>query len=218
MLLEPAVKNVIFDMNVTFPLTKPTVAFLRTDKEYSVGSIKVFEIARIFIKFDNDLARTKTVAEARYVIIDDGKKVTIETVIVNFDEKFTNEKIVAGIFANATFCYMAIQWALKNKPTIYKDTEVVEKREPKDSKENNNSDANTVLVQRTIINHPDGLEETSVNKEMKCSAWGVSGHYRHLKNGKVIWVRPYVKGKERNNPEAYNAKTYQFVKDNGCKN
>lgn len=27
-----------------------------------------------------------------------------------------------------------------------------------------------------------------------CEAWGVRGHYRHYKNGKVIFVRPHTKG------------------------
>lgn len=30
-----------------------------------------------------------------------------------------------------------------------------------------------------------------------CSLWSVSGHYRHYKNGKVIYIAPYLKGKNR---------------------
>ena len=30
-----------------------------------------------------------------------------------------------------------------------------------------------------------------------CEAWGVRGHYRHYKNGKVIFIKPYVKGSGR---------------------
>ena len=30
-----------------------------------------------------------------------------------------------------------------------------------------------------------------------CPAWGVRGHYRHYKTGKVSYVKPYVKGKNR---------------------
>lgn len=28
-----------------------------------------------------------------------------------------------------------------------------------------------------------------------CEAWGVRGHYRHLKNGKTIFIKPFIKGK-----------------------
>ncbi len=156
LLLEPALKNVVFNLSATYPLSKPTVAFVRTDEEYSLGSIKAFEIARIFIKFNSGPVKTRTVAEARYVIIDDGKKVTFETVVVNYDKKVTKENIVAAIFATATMCYAAIQWALKNKPTIYKDVAPVEKREPENGKENDtNTSTNTVLAQKTIYNHEE---------------------------------------------------------------
>lgn len=38
-----------------------------------------------------------------------------------------------------------------------------------------------------------------------CPAWGVRGHYRHYKNGKVVFISPYTKGKDRNN---YQPKEY----------
>ena len=40
---------------------------------------------------------------------------------------------------------------------------------------------------------------------INCPAWGVRGHYRHYKNGKVIFISPYTKGKDRNN---YQSKEY----------
>lgn len=41
--------------------------------------------------------------------------------------------------------------------------------------------------------------------EIHCLAWGVRGHYRHYRNGKVIFINSYVKGKER---EKYVGKDY----------
>lgn len=41
-----------------------------------------------------------------------------------------------------------------------------------------------------------------------CPAWGVRGHYRHYQNGKIGYVKPYVKGKERKNADKYVDKTY----------
>ena len=38
-----------------------------------------------------------------------------------------------------------------------------------------------------------------------CQAWGVRGHYRHYKTGKVSYVKPYVKGK---NKAAYEGREY----------
>jgi len=42
-----------------------------------------------------------------------------------------------------------------------------------------------------------------------CPAWGVRGHYRHYKNGKVVFISPYTKGKDRNN---YQPKEYGLFK------
>lgn len=38
-----------------------------------------------------------------------------------------------------------------------------------------------------------------------CPAWGVRGHYRHYKSGRVSYVKPYVKGK---NKSAYTGREY----------
>lgn len=50
-------------------------------------------------------------------------------------------------------------------------------------------------------------EEMS-GRKMTCPYWTVCGHYRTLKNGKVIWIEPYAKGAKRNDPEYNRPKTY----------
>ena len=50
--------------------------------------------------------------------------------------------------------------------------------------------------------------KTHVNRkkaEIHCLAWGVRGHFRHYKSGKVVFVNAYVKGKER---DKYQGKDY----------
>ena len=42
----------------------------------------------------------------------------------------------------------------------------------------------------------DGV--TGIVKEWHCAAWGVRGHYRHYKSGKVVFINSYTKGKLRN--------------------
>ena len=39
-----------------------------------------------------------------------------------------------------------------------------------------------------------------------CEAWGVRGHYRHYKNGKVVYIAPYQKGKGRLKQTTYKIK------------
>lgn len=44
--------------------------------------------------------------------------------------------------------------------------------------------------------------------EITCPCWGVRGHFRHYKNGKVVFVEAYVKGKEKDN---YKGKEYNLM-------
>lgn len=44
--------------------------------------------------------------------------------------------------------------------------------------------------------------------EITCPCWGVRGHFRHYRNGKVVFVEAYVKGKEK---EAYKGKEYDLL-------
>lgn len=71
-----------------------------------------------------------------------------------------------------------------------------------------------VLIKKIIDVDKDGrfIEYGSVDSGRKYHvlAWGVRGHERILSNGRVIHVRPYRKGKERNKPEAYKEKQYIF--------
>ena len=34
--------------------------------------------------------------------------------------------------------------------------------------------------------------------KIHCELWGVRGHYRHYKSGKVVFIEAYQKGKKRN--------------------
>jgi hypothetical protein len=49
------------------------------------------------------------------------------------------------------------------------------------------------------------LSELPRKYERHTESWGVRGHYRNYKNGKTVWVRPYVKGElnKRNDKEYY---------------
>lgn len=52
--------------------------------------------------------------------------------------------------------------------------------------------------------------KTAVKKrvqQIKCEAWGVRGHFRHYKDGRVVFVHPYVKGKKR---DEYKGKIYEL--------
>ena len=43
--------------------------------------------------------------------------------------------------------------------------------------------------------------------QITCPAWGVRGHFRHYKNGQIVFIKPYVKGKKR---DEYKGKVYEL--------
>ena len=72
------------------------------------------------------------------------------------------------------------------------------------------------IVKRIAIEINEGVVSqaptsggTGGKHTMTCPAWGVVGHYRtYKKTGKRVWIAPYKKGKQRNNPQAYQTKDY----------
>lgn len=43
---------------------------------------------------------------------------------------------------------------------------------------------------------------------INCECWGVRGHFRHLRSGRVIWINSYEKGKARNTNKHIVSKLY----------
>ena len=75
-----------------------------------------------------------------------------------------------------------------------------EQRENYEYKERELFFLNDIIKYRKI--HPN---KKSI--QYRCECWGVRGHLRHLKNGNVIFIEPYKKGRKRDVLEPKN-KTY----------
>lgn len=110
--------------------------------------------------------------------------------------------------------WLGVQYELNNRPEEIRIIEqrgsIVPQVEDKISSENR-----IVLVKRIIPVNENG-EEIKYNvahsgRQYSVPVWGVRGHPRRLKNGRVTYVRPYPKGKERNNPTILAKKRYEFV-------
>ena len=50
----------------------------------------------------------------------------------------------------------------------------------------------------TIANKEEITRKLSSKRVITCNLWEVSGHYRRYKSGKVVYIKPYKKGKDRN--------------------
>ena len=71
-----------------------------------------------------------------------------------------------------------------------------------------------VLIKRIVAVDKDGRPieygATASGRKYHVPSWGVRGHERTLQDGRIIPVRAYRKGKERNNPEINREKQYVF--------
>ena len=112
--------------------------------------------------------------------------------------------------------WVGVQYELNNRP---EEIRVIEQRGPitPQLEEKINREKRVVLVKHVIPVNEDGNEikysVTNSGRQYTVPVWGVRGHPRTLKDGRVTYVRPYPKGKERNNPEALVEKGYKFVEE-----
>lgn len=118
----------------------------------------------------------------------------------------TSPKQLGGEFAKL---FYAINFYLKNLPTEYREAKEKVTETYLENKKGDKRYKTRVVLRRTIYINGSKFSKTKIKHIIKCLCWGVRGHARHLKNGKVIWVKPFRKGIERNNNNAYVSKTYK---------
>lgn len=112
--------------------------------------------------------------------------------------------------------YMVVQRMSLERPEILVPvgTEKVEKTETVKRKGRYKKVRKTQLVK--VLRMADAVPLRNVQKavhKITCPCWGVAGHVRTYKSGKQVWIKPYRKGKQRNNPAAYEPKEYQLPKE-----
>ena len=113
-----------------------------------------------------------------------------------------------SVAADLASQFFSINFYVKNVPEVVKS--VSEKKEETyvEKKKGNKRYKSRVVLQKTIYIHAKKFNKSDVKHVVKCLCWGVRGHFRYMRNGKVVWVRPYRKGKERNNDMVYAGKEY----------
>lgn len=95
-------------------------------------------------------------------------------------------------------------------PSIWKrETLTVDRNDGKPRPSKGNKKRREVEL-RNVYMIKGGLSIKNVvpSKHLTCPCWGVRGHHRHLSNGKIIFIKPYRKGKLRNKPEVQVNKDY----------
>ena len=91
-----------------------------------------------------------------------------------------------------------------------KDSQRLEKQKKHNNTINNNSNVITIKNTKKVYLFPD-REKIKTNiipkREIKLDAWRVRGHNRKLSNGKEVYIKPYIKGK---NKDKIQNKIYKF--------
>lgn len=110
--------------------------------------------------------------------------------------------------ADFSKAFWAINFYIKNIPEVVKTIEEKKEETYVEKKKGNKRYKNRIVLQKTIYIHVKKFNKSEIKHVIKCLCWGVRGHFRYYKNGKVAWVKPYRKGKERNNDATYAGKEY----------
>lgn len=128
------------------------------------------------------------------------------------EDGIENENVVD--MKKMKFLYMLIQRVLYERPTVFVQSahrEIDMGVKIKKTKKQTLRKRVVKTIRVLQLNQPEYNTYLGKHKVITCPSWGVIGHTRTLKSGKQIWIKPYRKGKERNNPEAYSAKQYEVV-------
>lgn len=129
------------------------------------------------------------------------------------DYDLLSDDYLIEYFHYAKLEYILIQKALYERPEVFIETRKQAVITPQPTKKKRKGKGRRRIVKAVKVLHisqDEFADYTKVHKEMTCPCWGVIGHWRNYKSGKKVWIQPYCKGKERNNPSAYSAKDYKL--------
>lgn len=109
--------------------------------------------------------------------------------------------------------FLVVNKLLRDYPEFLssrKETIEIAKQESRKGKSKKKSAKRNLVKVRTIYELKEGavISEETGKIEYTCPCWTVRGHWRHLKDGRKVWVRPYRKGKDRLCDDALVAKDY----------
>ena len=167
----------------------------------------VVTLAKATMKNEND-KRTVNMTSSHQMWIGVRSPILKEAAIADYP-------LITEYCRDVKLVYMTMQYFFRHRPVLFK--ELTERRtvQKKQSNGKKTKYINKVRAIKVITVIPDELAtvRVAVSHEITCPCWGVMGHWRTYKTGKKVWIQPYVKGKERNNPAAYQPKEYEFSKE-----
>ena len=109
--------------------------------------------------------------------------------------------------------WTGVQYEMNTRP---EEIRVVKQRESVADNSDEYRDGNHIVLVKKVISVDENgnrikYDKSTSNRHFHMPAWTVRGHERTLSDGRVIPVRPYRKGEQRNNSDALVKKEYRFV-------
>ena len=178
-------------------ITKPVIdAYLSFDKTDAIDAVLTLYAVRIRLGKES---MTATGQDVHWINPD-----TVEGCMIA-EDRYNPELL--EIFRGIKMSYLAIQRALKHRPTVFY-TSTGKKQMCGNSGEYIPKKHVERSVRMIRVDAEELRKYAAPLQHMNCPCWGVIGHIRHYKSGREVWIKPYRKGRQRNNPEAYQAKEY----------
>ena len=110
---------------------------------------------------------------------------------------------------------LLVQAALLHHNELLTFTTEFKKKEQKPGKKVKKKGQRGSTVHKVRVYHLVPLDADTVSRikrnqahKINCPAWGVRGHYRHYKSGKVVYIQPHVRGKQK---ELYQGREYSLL-------
>lgn len=188
-------------------LVRETFGIVRSQHFLGTDNIMNMYIDIVFVKSDFELLCLKVC-----IAFDlNQNNITIEKVefFTTEGEKNTQfiltDKTINGL-TNVVVKYIGlfafVNYRLLNKAECF-DVSCI-RVEKKDAKKKNGKRGRNIIRSYKSYTFKSECSTPSVTRHnITCPAWKVRGHYRHYKNGKIIYIHPFVKGEKRKTESAH---------------
>lgn len=182
--------------------------------EKAIGEESGYDAGFMFQAFDSRYGDCCAVAGLAGHKFENGRwEITTSIIYVDsFYATILEEKDLDAFVTDACALFFATQYIMRTRPTELKEKMVRDQYRihapgTKDHRRRVVQLVRTVYIDGAVIGSL--VEKSSADRKIDCPCWGVMGHWRCYKSGKRVWIKPYRKGKERNNPNSYCSKDYK---------
>lgn len=145
--------------------------------------------------------------------LNDGEELRFDKI---FSDPFIPEGFEEDAAYRAAWMFVTVNWLIKSLPSHFtkKERKVRPKQKQSNRKRRDGKPREVILTRAEYDVDLSRVTRQALRHEIKCLCWGVRGHERHYRSGKVVFIKPYRKGSERDNPDAYEPKVYRSKIEN----